>query len=688
MYNPLVPDIPAGQSSNIAEDEMEKEPSCCSPTRSKLKTSPIKVFSLIHILCGALAIGLGIVACVFGCMYPGAGIVAGVAFFATGVVGMYVMKHGVLAAVYGFLSAFSFLLSIALTALMLTALPESEGSYHEVCSNYECSGNRNNCCYDSILSMSWENVAVDMAILVVAVVELVASLLATTLSLRNTNWITICCLKKNMDEQQAVSNSVQRTSVHSTDESSPLSGQSPAMKRCWKPCESKSHRNLTITLSVIDIVIGVICVAIGIFAVYVGTKYAHIGIPIWSGLMIFAVTGIFGLLSVTKKGSYIPCFFSLSILAFLMSINMFTWGSSNIWNGYDDYIYGCIDWSCKTTPIPYTPYYPYYPYYTEYPYCSHCVPGCCQNGYSIRNTDKTEKFLLDLLTVGFGVLETLICIVTIGLSFSQLSCYLCCRGLNCNCCQPETIDQYQMVMTPNGNMMMLAVPKAHGMPTMVQNQPVMVQHQPVVIPNQHIAAQNQQVGIQTPPVIGIGERSGPEEQLHSAQQPVTIHTQGHAPMLAQSPGQLMMVGGQGQPYQGRPMMLQAQRQPIMLQAQGQSMIVQGQEQPMILPAQGQPMIVQGHGQPMMVHQGQGQPMFQQPMFVQGVGQVGMFQGQGQPTNQTVMITGQGQPLHTVTQAQMPRPEQQIPATGEPADTGEAMALVAGQDAGSILNPTV
>ncbi|XP_033122128.1 actin cytoskeleton-regulatory complex protein pan1-like [Anneissia japonica] len=358
-----------------------------------------------------------------------------------------------------------------------------------------------------------------------------------------------------------------------------------------------------------------------------------------------------------------------------MSINMFTWASANISEGYSDHdsIYGCIDWSCKTkiTPTTYMSYYTFYPYpyYTEYPNnCYNCMPGCCENGYTYIEKNTTNKVLVDSLTVGFGVLETLICVVTIGLSLSQLSCYLCCRGLNCNCCQPKTIDQYQMVMTPNGNVMLLAVPKAHGVPTMVnnqQNQPVMVQHQPVMILNQHIAAQNQLVGTQSPPNFATGELAGTGEQVHGALQPVTVQAQGQ-PMLAQSPGQLMMVGGQGPP-----MLLQAQRQPMMVH--------QGQ---------GQPMTIQAQGQPMMVHQGQGQPMFQQPMFVQGMGQVGMVPGQGQPTNQTVMIPGQGQTLHTVTQAQIPRPEQQIQATGEPADTGEAMAMVAGQDSGSILNPTV
>ncbi|XP_033112446.1 putative uncharacterized protein DDB_G0271606 [Anneissia japonica] len=326
-----------------------------------------------------------------------------------------------------------------------------------------------------------------------------------------------------------------------------------------------------------------------------------------------------------------------------MSNNMFIWASANISEDkYNQHMYGCVDWNCyniRTTPS----------------YCWDCLPGCCEMGDMSSHKDRNIRVLLDSFIVGFGVFEALICMVTFGLSFCQLSCYFCCQGSNCNCCQTKNNEQYQMVVGPNGSVMMLPVPRAaHGMPMMVQNQPMMVQHQPMMLPNQLIAAQNQQVGAQT---------SGPEEQqVHGAQQPA-VQVQGQ-PMSLQSSGQLMMVGGQGQP--------------MMLPAQGQPMMVHQ--------SQGQPMIVQAQGQPMMVHQGQGQPVFQQPMFVQGVGQVGMVQEQGQPTNQTVMIPGQSQPLQTVTQAQIPNPEQQIQATGEPDDNGDAMTLVAGQDAGSISNP--
>ncbi|XP_033112451.1 uncharacterized protein LOC117113261 [Anneissia japonica] len=329
-------------------------------------------------------------------------------------------------------------MSIALMVFMSIASPVREGSWNQTCSSYDCRNSYNNCCIDWVVSMPWGKIAVDVAILVVAVVELVASLLATTLSFRNTNWVKICCLKKNMDELQAVSNSVKRTSEDLTDESSPLSGQSPGMKRCWKPFESKDHRKLTITLSVIDIIIGVICVVIGILGVFVETRFAHVGIPIWSGLLIFAVTGIFGLLSVTKKGEYIPCFFSLSILALLMSINMLSWASDNIQHGYYDYRRGCIDWSCNITTPTISPYDRNNTLRTPQPHCYDCLPGCCQNG-NIYKADKTNKVLLDSFTVGFGVLEMLICMVTIGLSFSQLSCYVCCR---CNCCPRVKVGSY------------------------------------------------------------------------------------------------------------------------------------------------------------------------------------------------------------------------------------------------------
>ncbi|XP_033112411.1 uncharacterized protein LOC117113231 [Anneissia japonica] len=644
MEDLLVPDTPAGQRSINSQKEVE-EPSCCSPTRSKLKTSPIRVFSVIHIVCGFLSIGLGIVACTFGCQYPGAAIVAGIVFVVTGVIGMLVTEHGVMAAVYGFLCVFSCLLSIVLMVLMLIASSYGEGEYRDTCSSHDCNYSYpDNCCSDYKFFITWKNAAVDVGILAVAVVELVASWLAATLSLRNTNWITICCLKKNMNEMQ-FPNSDQRTRAEPSDETSPVSGQSPAMKRCWKPCESKGHRNLTIILSVFHIIIGVICIALGILAVFYKCELSYIGMPIWSGLLIFVVTGIYGLLSVTKKGPYIPCFFSLSILAFIMSNNMFIWASANISEDkYNQHMYGCVDWNCyniTTTPS----------------YCWDCLPGCCKMGDMSSHKDRNIRVLLDSFIVGFGVFEALICMVTFGLSFCQLSCYFCCQGSNCNCCQTKNNEQYQMVMGPNGSVMMLPVPRAaHGMPMMVQNQPMMVQHQPMMLPNQLIAAQNQQVGAQT---------SGPEEQqVHGAQQPA-VQAQGQ-PMLVQSSGQLMMVGGQGQP--------------MMLPAQGQPMMVHQ--------SQGQPMIVQAQGQPMMIHQGQRQPVFQQPMFVQGVGQVGMVQERGQPTNQTFMIPGQSQPLQTVTQAQIPNPEQQIQATGEPDDTGDAMTLVAGQDAGSVSNPTV
>ncbi|XP_033112408.1 uncharacterized protein LOC117113230 [Anneissia japonica] len=656
MEELLVPDTPAGQRSINSQEEVE-EPSCCSPTRSKLKTSPIRVFSMIHIVCGFFSIGLGIVACTFGCQYPGAAIVAGIVFVVTGVIGMLVTKHGVMAAVYGILSAFSCLLSIVLMVLMLAASSSGEGEDRDICSSHDCDyGYPDNCCYDYKFFLTWKNVAVDVGILVVAVVELVASWLATTLSLRDTNWIAICCLKQNMNEMQ-FPNSDQRTRAEPSDETSAVSGQSPAMKRCWKPCESKGHRNLTIVISVFHIIIGVICVALGILAVFAECEVSHIGMPIWSGLLIFVVIGIYGLLSVTKKGSYVPCFFSLSILAFMMSTTMVTWSSANIGEeNINHYMKGCVNWNCYVTPTPY------------YDYCWDCLPGCCEIGDMSSHKDRNIRVLLDSLIVGFGVFETLICMVTFGLSFCQLSCYFCCQGSNCNCCQTKNNKQYQMVMGPNGNVMMLPIPRAaHAMPMMVQNQPMMVQnqpmmvqHQPMMLPNQLIAAQNQQVGAQT---SGTGEHTGPEEQqVCGAQQPA-VQAQGQ-PMLVPSSGQLMMVGGQGQP--------------MMLPAQGQPMVVHQ--------VQGQPMIVQAQGQPMMVHQGQGQPMFQQPMFVQGVGQVGMVQEQGQPTNQTVMIPGQSQPLQTVTQAQIPNHEQQIQATGEPDDNGDAMALVAGQDAGSISNP--
>ncbi|XP_033122118.1 uncharacterized protein LOC117121123 [Anneissia japonica] len=265
-----------------------------------------------------------------------------------------------------------------------------------------------------------------------------------------------------------------------------------------------------------------------------------------------------------------------------MSINMLSWASDNIQHGYYDYRRGCIDWSCNITTPTISPYDRNNTLTTPQPHCYDCLPGCCQNG-NIYKADKTNKVLLDSFTVGFGVLEMLICMVTIGLSFSQLSCYVCCR---CNCCpRAKTISQYQLAMTPNGNLMMLAVSKAdHHVPTMEQNeqnQPMTVQ----IIPKKHIATQNQPVGAQSSPPFGTGEHFGTEEQqVHDAHQPVTLKAQ-EQPALVQIPGQVVMVGEQGQ---------------VQTQPQGKLMLIQNL---------GKPMMVQDQRQPRTANQDQGKSLF-------------------------------------------------------------------------------
>ncbi|XP_071965881.1 uncharacterized protein [Antedon mediterranea] len=641
MTDLLVPDTPAGQRSNRWQDEVV-EPSCCGPVRSKINTTPIKLHSIMYIVCGVLSIGLGIVACVFECLYNGLSIPAGVLLIATGVVGLCVRKHGALAIVYGCLNPFCFLYGIALLVFMLVALPVRESDWKSYCSSYDCKWDYyydDGCCYATKYILRWKNAGIDLAILVVGVIVMVTSLAATTLSLRDLNWVKLCCLKKNMSLGQGV------------DSGSEPSGQSsPAMKPCWTPCVSNGHRNATIILSIIHIIIGVISVGLGIGAIIVECRFAHIGMPIWTGILIFMVTGFYGFQGVTEKGAYIPCFFALSMLAFLMSINMFSWAAVSI-PEEGNCAPKCLTWCTTDTHNSNYPYWYSTPEPRRY---------CCEIDYDFC-TENTEEVVLDSVIIFFGVLEMLVCMATFGLSFSQLSCYFCCRDgcSTCKCCETKTNTAYQMVMTTDGNMMMVAVPNTqHGMtPSLVNNQQMIPQ--PMVIPaNQLIAGQNQTSG-SVPP-----NTDGRQLLVQGNGQPQPMMVQGQRqPMVAKGQVKPMVVQGQSQP-----MMLQGQLQPIVIQGQRQSMVIQGQVQPMVVQEQSQPMMTQGQSQPMMI-QGQRQPMLTQeqvqPIVVQGQRQPMMVQGQVQPMvvqeqsqpmmtqgqSQPMMIQGQSQPMMTQGQSQ-------------------------------------
>ncbi|XP_071965883.1 uncharacterized protein [Antedon mediterranea] len=675
MTDLLVPDTPAAQRSNRWQDEVV-EPSCCGPVQLKVNTTQIKLHSIMYIVCGVLLIGLGIVACVLDCTFNGLSIPAGVLLIATGVVGLCVRKHGALAIVYGCLNPFCFLYGIALLVFMLAALPEGEGYWNSFCSSYDCKYRYyvySGCCYDEKFIFKWENVCIDLAILVVGVIVMVTSLAANTLSLRDLNWVKFCCLKKNMHSGQVGSAGLQ------------VNGQSsPAMKPCWTPCDSNGHRNATIILSIIHIIIGVISVGLGIGALIVECRYAHIGMPIWTGILIFMVTGFYGFLSTTEKGAYIPCFFAFSILAFLMSINMFSWAAVNIPNE-EHCSDQCLE-SCYAAPTesPYYPWYttesPYHPWYTERPYPPWypTTPDprkyCCDIRYICNDT--TEAVVLDSLIVGFGVLEMLVCMATFGLSFSQLSCYFCCRNgcSTCKCCENKKDTAHQMVMTTDGNMMMVAVPNTqHGMiPSLVNNQQMMPQ--PMLIPaNQLIAGQNQTSGSPVQPNIVGGQ----------------FLVQGNGqpqPMMFQGNAQPMVVQGQVQP-----MVVQGQRQPMMTQEQVQPMVVQGQRQPMIMvQGQVQPMMVQGQRQPMIMVQGQVQPVMAQgqskPMVVQGQGQPMVVQGQVKPMvhqrqGQPMVVQGQVQPMIVQTQGQGMVPSQ--PGIPTQSMFIQQPVVPDGQDAGVV-----
>ncbi|XP_071965320.1 uncharacterized protein [Antedon mediterranea] len=554
MTDLLVPDTPAGQMSNRWQDEEMVEPSCCGPVRPKINTTPIKLHSIVYIVCGVLSIGLGIVACVLDCTFKGLSIPAGVLLISTGVVGLIVRKHGVLAIVYGWLNLFCFGYGLTLLVFMMIALPLREGNWEEFCSSYDCKYwyTDDGCCYDEKLSLKWGNVLIDLGILVVGVIVMVTSLAAGTLSLRDLNWVKLCCLKKNSLQagQVVVPSQSSETELEPSGQSS--SSSSSFMKQCWTPCDSNGHRNATIILSIIHIIIGVISVGLGIGALIVECRYAHIGMPIWTGILIFMVTGFCGFLSTTEKGAYIPCFLAFSVLAFIMSINMFTWAAVNI-PAEPDCAPKCFKWCTDDTQNSYNSYR----YSTPDPrrYCCDLGETCIAN---------TEAVVIDCLIVGFGILEMFVCMATFGLSFSQLSCYMCCHNgccSNCKCVETQTNTAYQMVMTTDGNLMMVPVPiTQHGMtPSLVNNQQMIPQ--PMVIP----ANQNQTSGSPVQPNIVGGQ----------------LLVQGNQPMMFQGNTQpMIVVPGQA------PVFVQANRQPGIQQPMvpGMSQQVQNQMQQKNQPA--------------------------------------------------------------------------------------------------------
>ncbi|XP_071495127.1 uncharacterized protein [Diadema antillarum] len=175
---------------------------------------------------------------------------------------------------------------------------------------------------------------------------------------------------------------------------------------------------------ILHAVAGAICIALGIGTIVVRSNGFFVGIPIWSGLLIFVSTGILGMVYHCKPKnrciaiSYLVMSVISAVLAAAFFFTFIGFATTEYYNCY----YG----------------YPYYDYHTSY--------NC--------RTPLWVKHLLDGLLALVFFLE-----IGCGVTSASVACFKVCRCCRpcCKCCEEGPVQETMVYYAPQGS----AVPLMH-----------------------------------------------------------------------------------------------------------------------------------------------------------------------------------------------------------------------------------